>query len=117
MAEEIIYLSDVLKTMSTLDAQGLAVPFSISFRTFQRYSKTGGRLISYPKAKLVIKENFSNHNSIDSLRRVPTKKTNIRRNPNHWENKTRNIKILPKGDIKKIHINFITEFNGKKVVL
>lgn len=116
MAEEVIYLSDVLKIMSTPNRDGLAVPFSISFRSLQKYSKTGGRLVSYEKAKLVMKETFANHNPDKRMLQKPIPRTNIRRNPNHWENKTRNIKILPQGDIKKIHINHIITFNGKKVV-
>ncbi|MCQ4039738.1 hypothetical protein [Riemerella anatipestifer] len=35
--------------------------------------------------------------------------------PNHFANRTRNIK-LPDGQIKKINILFIQEYNGKKVV-
>lgn len=114
--EKVVYLSEVLKKMSTLDDQGRAVPFSISFRTLNRYSKTGGKLINYPKAKLVIKEDFKDKNSIKSLQTKPLPRTNIKRNPNHWENNTRNIKVLPQGDIKKIHIKHIISFNGKKVV-
>lgn len=37
------------------------------------------------------------------------------KNPNHWENRTRNIK-LENGEIKKINILFVDSFNGKKVV-
>lgn len=73
-------------------------------------------MVRYTKAKMVIKEQFPNHDSIESLRTKPKRLTNVRRNPNHWDNKTRNIKVLPQGDIKKIHINHIIEFNGKKVV-
>ena len=116
MLQQYIYLNEVLQTMSTLDANGFAVPFSISFRTLNRNSKTGGKLINYPKAKLVIKEENKNINSLQSLRTVNTRKTTIQRNPNHWENKTRNIKVLPQGNIKKIHINHIIEFNNKTVV-
>lgn len=37
------------------------------------------------------------------------------KNPNHWENRTKNIKTK-EGIIKKINILFIDEFNGQKVV-
>jgi hypothetical protein len=42
-------------------------------------------------------------------------KTSIRRNPNHFENSTRNM-ILPNGEIRKIHIRLIRQFNGKIVM-
>ena len=77
------------------------------FRSFNLQNKTGGKLISYEDAVLL---------------RPPAKKGAVRladetpfKNPNHWENRTRNIK-LKNGEIKKIHIIFIEEFNGKKVV-
>jgi hypothetical protein len=37
------------------------------------------------------------------------------RNPNHFDNRTRNIE-LPSGEIKKIRIDFIIEINGNKVI-
>lgn len=114
METETIFLRDVMETMRTLDKNGRAVPFSISFRTLNRHSKTGGKLKEYPEAKLVIKEENKNTDSIASLR-YHKKQVKIRRRPNHWDNKTRNIK-LPNGDIKKILINHIITFNGKKVV-
>ena len=104
MAKETIFLKDVLTTMRTLDANGRAVPFSISFRTLNKNSKTGGKYITYPKAKLVIKEENPNVNSTQSLRYVSNKTSTIRRNPNHFQNKTRNIKVMPQNDIRKIHI-------------
>lgn len=115
MAQKTVLLKDVLKTMRTLDTNGRAVAFSISFRTLNKNSKTGGRLVEYPKAKLVIKEENPNTITTKSLRYKPQPKSNVRRNPNHFDNKTRNIKVLPQGDIRKIHINHIIEFNNQKV--
>lgn len=114
MEPETVFLRDVLEQMRTLNENGRAVPFSISFRTLNRQSKTGGRLVQYPEAKLVIKEENPKADSITSLR-YHKKQVKTRRKPNHWDNKTRNIK-LPNGQIKKIHINHIISFNGKKVV-
>lgn len=116
MLQQNIFLKDVLSTMSTLDDKGRAVPFSISFRTLNRNSKTGGKLVTYEQAKLVIKEENLNTNSINNLRTQPKRKTNVRRNPNHWDNKTRNIKVLPSNNIRKIHINHIITFNNQNVV-
>ena len=113
--EDTIFLKDVLSTMNTLNSDGFAVPFSIKVRTYNRYSKTGGKLNHYPKAKLVMKEGAAKYDEITALRTKP-KAPVARKKPYHFANKTRNIKILPSGKIKKIHIRFIIEFNGKKVI-
>ena len=39
----------------------------------------------------------------------------VSRNPKHFENSTRNIK-LPNGSIRKIHIRLVRVFNNKKVI-
>lgn len=102
-----IFLSAVLKEMVKLDDKKNPVPFSISFRTYNQQNKAGGKLVSYDNAILM---------------QAPKTPGKIRlsqnidfRNPNHWENHTRNIKT--NSGIKKIHIFFITKFNGFNVVL
>ena len=45
----------------------------------------------------------------------PRHKQDFEKNPNHWQNKTRNLK-LSDGTIKKICILFIVAFNGKEVI-
>jgi len=114
--EDTIYLKEVLNQMKTPDKEGLAVPFSIKARTYQRFSKTGGRMLSYETAKLVMQETVKDRNSISSLMTKSKSRPSHRKSPGHFENKTRNIRVLPSGDIKKINILFITEFNGKKVI-
>jgi len=114
MSKETIYLKEVLSQMNTLDANGKAVPFSIKFRTYNKFSKTGGKLKFYKEAKQVMKEENKFADSINSLRTVPKKKVD-RKNPQHFENKTRNIK-LPTKQIRKINIRYIIEFNNKKVI-
>ncbi len=37
------------------------------------------------------------------------------KNPNHWDNKTRNIR-LQNGQIRKIHIRFIKSFNQAQIL-
>lgn len=116
MQTQTIYLQDVLTQIKTLDSTGRAPIFSIKVRTLNKYSKTGGKLIHYPTAKLVIKEENPNVNSINSLKTVPNTPVTTRRNPRHFDNKTRNIKVLPHNTIKKIHIRYIIEFNNQKVI-
>ncbi|KKK70857.1 hypothetical protein LCGC14_2919760 [marine sediment metagenome] len=102
--------------MKTLGPDGRAVPFSIKVRTFQRNSKTGGSIRQYEKAKMVMAEENPHVDSIRSLQTVNKPRPIMRKNPNHYENKTRNIKVLPQGDIKRINIRFIIELNGQKVI-
>lgn len=41
----------------------------------------------------------------------------LRRNPNHYDNMTRNLVSTINGHYTKVHIYLITEFNGKKVII
>lgn len=102
--------------MRTLDADGRAPFFDIKVRTLQRNSKRGGALRHYEKAKMVMAEENPNANTVEALRIKPRVKPVFSKSPNHFENKTRNIKVMPQGDIKKINIRFIIELNGQKVI-
>ncbi len=99
-------IREVLQDMKRLDENNNPVPFSIVVRSFSQQKKTGGELISYPVATLMQQ---GKKRSLISLASGLDEK-----NPNHWENKTRNIKVS--GEIKKINILFIIEYNGCKVV-
>lgn len=94
---EKITLKEVLYQMKKLDNNKNPVPFSIAVRSFNKQNNTGGKLIVY-------------HN-VTLMQTAKSKKSVA----NHWENRTRNIK-LPNGEIKKINILFIISYNGKKVV-
>lgn len=101
-----MFLREVLTEMKKMDGKN-PVPFSISFRTYNQQNKSGGKLISEDNALLM---------------QAPKQKGAVRlsqkisfRNPNHWDNHTRNIKT--NSGIKKINIFFITKFNGFDVVL
>jgi hypothetical protein len=115
MLAENIYLKEVLQQMKTPDKDGQAVPFSIKVRTLNRYSKKGGKLNSYTEARLVMKEKQERITSVAALRAMQPRVLKERKNPHHFQNKTRNIR-LPNGERRKIHIRFIIEFNGKKVI-
>ena len=107
-------MRDVLKAMRQKDASGRAVKFSIAVRTLNKYSKTGGEYREYKGAKEVMQEDGVDYNSVEMLLKKPSKKK-TRKDPKHHDNKTRNIR-LASGEIKKIHIRHIVEFNGKKVL-
>lgn len=96
-----MFLKDVLQEMKKLDVHKKPIPFSLKVRQYNRQNKSGGKVKFYENATLM----------------QQPKKTDkeILKNPNHWENRTRNIK-LPNKKIEKISILFIIEFNGQKVV-
>ena len=107
-----MFLKDVLKKMQTLK-NGKPVKFDIKVREFNRQTKRGGKLKSYKNVEMMI----AGYTPVKKTReeRLKTKAvTRDRKNPHHWDNRTRNIK-LPTGEIKKINILLITEFNGEKV--
>lgn len=109
--EKSVFLKDVLSQMDLKTPDGFAVPFDISVREFSAQSKSGGKLRYYNDARLLISKPKKHGKNLMNL--LAEKKSV--RNPNHFENQTRNIE-LASGDIKKINIRFIIQFNGKEVV-
>ena len=97
---EKIFLKDALAEMRKLDTEKKPIPFSLAVRTYNKQNRFGGKLLIY-------------HNA--TLMQQPKGKKDFEKNPNHWNNKTRNIKLAD-GTIKKIIILFIVAFNGKEVI-
>ena len=62
-----------------------------------------------------MKEKQERITSVAALRAMQPRVLKERKNPHHFQNKTRNIR-LPNGERRKIHIRFIIEFNGQKVI-
>lgn len=86
-------------------------PFSLSFVTYDHKRKKGGEWINVKSAvKLMAPE--KQQKAIDAAQ---PSFTMVSRNPNHFENSTRNIK-LQNGSIRKIHIRLVRLFNNKKVI-
>lgn len=114
--QETIYLNDVLEEMRTPNKEGRAILFNISVRSLNKNSKTGGKMYHYENAKLVMEETSLDPLGIKALQMLPSEKRVIfKKSPNHFKNKTRNLR-LENGDVKKIHIKHIINFNGKKVI-
>lgn len=88
------------------------VTFSIGWRTCNLTRHTGGEFIFF--------ENVVKHSHQTKAQRKAQSNagvaTTVRRNPNHFENSTRNIRRLDNGDIITIHIRLITRFNNKTVM-
>lgn len=114
--QDTIFINEVLEIMRTPNNEGRAVKFDIAVRTFNKNSKTGGRMQRFENAKLVMQETSLDPLGIKALQKLPSEKREIiKKNPNHFTNKTRNIR-LENGEVKKIHYRFIDTFNGQKVI-
>lgn len=105
-----ISFDEVIKTIDRVDKDGRPYPFDISFRTLQKNSKSGGRLVTYKGVKKYVpkKSNQSKAALVKSIEYLP----GVKRNPNHFENRTRNLEFQ-NGEIKKIKIRHIITLNGK----
>lgn len=109
-----ISLKQALQIIEAKDEKGNPIPFDISFRTLQRNSKTGGALRTIRSAKLLVsvaKQCPTNHQLIKQLQQP----NRIKKSPNHYANRTRNIQ-KPNGDIAKVRIRLIVSINNQKVV-
>lgn len=102
-----ILLSQVLSEMRKLDERKNPIPFTISIRTFNKQNKSGGRFVTYENATLMQPPKTAG--AVRLSQDIDFK------NPNHWKNRTRNIKTNE--GIKKIHILFIIKFNGLDLIL
>lgn len=114
---EFIQLSDALREMEKLDEKGYPTRFSITCWTYSESRATGGEEVTYKNVCLNdvradvpsnIKEEYRRDKPISVAASSP-------RNPHHWENKTRNLR-LENNQIRKIHIRFIKSFNGKQII-
>ena len=96
--------------MNKLDQYGKPVPFSLVYCTFSRQRQQGGQLIKIEQAII-------NHGMKSNQKKVAAKAANKGgQHTQHFANKTRNIKLLPSGEIRKFRIRMLLEFNGKQVI-
>lgn len=106
MSDEVITVKEVLQQMKNSPR-----PFSISYWTCDLKQQTGGELKRVEKAwlKKAVPATF---------RPMPQARPAVkhRRNPQHDDNHTVNIKLLPGGEIRTVHVPLIELFNGKKVI-
>lgn len=113
MNSRVIFLKEATKIISQKDREGKPFPFDLRYRTFNSQTKQGGKLKEYKGVKHLPDANPNAELSLhpDAIFARDT----YSRNPNHFDNRTRNIE-LPTGEIKKIRIDFIIEINGNKVI-
>lgn len=108
-----IFLREALKVM--LEDK----PFSMTFVTYDGKRKRMGDIIEVENAKCTwagqenkVREKQQGKTDGEEKNMAPAKRT---REPNHFENATRNI-VINGTQIRKVHIRLITEFNGQKVI-
>ncbi|MBN8565235.1 MAG: hypothetical protein J0M25_00685 [Flavobacteriales bacterium] len=106
-----IFLRQVLKEIEKTGPDKKPVLFEIEYRTFNSNNKSGGALKKY-KGRLLVKPISKGKvfNPYEHEYRV----FRARKNPNHWDNRTRNIE-LENGMIRTIKILYIIKFNGVPV--
>lgn len=97
---EIISVRDMLNTMMMRGQDRELIPFSITFVTADLNKGTGGEKITYDSAVFV---------------GGPSKRNDKKRNPNHYDNMTRNIRHAKSDRITTIHPHLVIRFNGMSV--
>lgn len=123
--KELITVRDMLKLMESGSI------FSIRGNTYSRRDKSGGELYHYPECQLLTEATSTPiaSTSVAEMQRPLTAAeqglpsstaTPRKRNPNHRQWYTRNVRICqagqPTGIIHKIYPPLIQEINGKTVV-
>jgi hypothetical protein len=113
---EMIQLKDALKEMETPDSSGMARLFDLKVISWDFQRGKGGELLEFNQVSLTdVKHSVFGEAKINiNAREKPTTVT-IYKDPNHKENKTKNVR-LRNGQIRKVHIRFMTEYNGKQIM-
>lgn len=111
--KETISLIEAIEIIDRQDKSGHSIPFDLTFRSLQRNSKSGGKLYEYNQVKKYRKEKFKHSEA--ALKTAAESSIKFSKNPNHFENRTRNLE-LQNGEIKKIHIRLMISINGKQIV-
>ena len=113
MNSTFIRLWNVLEIMDSFDGQGKPVRFQLKFVTANRLEKTGGEIIELKDACKCSVKTRKGEEVFPEKRHFPAMEK-ASKDPRHWSNSTRNI-LLPNGQIRKVHIRLIIEFNHQKV--
>ena len=109
-----IRLGQALDLMDQVDEHGKPVPFQIKFVTANRKLGKGGDIVELPVARKCIGKRQGKVIFDKREKMIGSSHDKISKNPRHWVNSTRNL-LLPNGQIRKVHIRLIIEFNNLKV--
>lgn len=102
---KLIPLKEVLNEME------LGLPFSIVYYSYDKRRGKAGERIELKGASCAVRRAKSESEGESA---PSTGSGSATRNPNHWQNATRNV-VLPNGETRKLHIRLITRFNNQKV--
>lgn len=106
-------MRDALAKMEDRGKDGNLMPFSCQYVTYSRQRGEGGKIVNIDKAVLSFDKKPYRGSKSDTL---PTERINTPGQPNHFANKTRNLKLIPSGEIRKMRIRYLITFNGQQVV-
>ena len=109
-----IRLSEVLDLMDQIGDDYKPIPFHILFVKADRIRGTGGEIIEISAARKVVNKDRQGNPVFDLRPKSQHSDSSLKRDPRHWVNATRNI-LLENGEIRKVHIRLIIEFNHSKV--
>jgi hypothetical protein len=101
-----ITLKEAIKLLDT------GVLCNLAFITSDKKRDTGGEWIVVVDCKKHIFLSLKNQKKMEDVQPISS---GVFKNPNHYQNSTRNIK-LKNGDIRKIHLRLIRRFNNKIVL-
>ena len=109
-----ILLRDALAKMETV-SDGIPARFDLVVRTFSVERNTGGELLEFKNVRMSgFKKEVQSKIAPEFLRaQLPF--DNVKINPHHRENKTKNI-LLANGQTRKIRIRFILFYNNLQVI-
>ena len=111
---EFIQLKDALAIMEST-VEGRPMQFDLTVISFDDKRKTGGELMEFKKVSLNDVKFDYKQTVPEQFRREQPVRISLSKNPKHRENKTKNLR-LANGQIRKIHIRFITQFNSMQVI-
>ncbi|MCK9402921.1 MAG: hypothetical protein M0Q26_05950 [Chitinophagaceae bacterium] len=101
---------DTISLQDLISCMDKGETFAIGFRTLDQHKNTGGEYVGFAQACK------HRHATADERKAVNRLKQDLLKNPNHYANSTRNIRVLATGNIVKIHLRLITMFNYKAVL-
>lgn len=109
-----ILLRDALAKMEAV-TDGIPARFDLIVRTFSEERNTGGELLELNNVRMSGFAKQQQSKIAPEFLREQPKFDNVKRNPHHRENKTKNI-LLANGQTRKIRIRFIMFYNQMQVI-
>lgn len=104
--DDTILFADVIAYMDS------GQPFTLSFVSCDKKRKKAGEWVEIKSAVKLMATDKKKQSAIEQVQPIFEQ---VSKNPHHFENATRNIK-LQNGSLRKIHIRLIRIFNNKKVI-